>query len=346
MLPLVRTRFPSADSPAAAADWRNFSLAFFVGATLVLLGLLLLSIVLDPYDTGRFSPLPPRPRSAISPRFDYASRGRDPMFDSVIVGNSHVAPISPTRLSRASNGHFAALIVAGGSPKSTIATLRWFLAHRTAPVRTVIVGADDAWCLDRLITGHEPPFPFWLVSLRTHEYVFGSLRLGALEQAFDRLFFPSRRHVRPRPPDGFWDLELDIRWERDRVERALAVRPWAPISASGRYPGLDELRVALSESPWVSSDTTIILLRPPVWAGAIPEPDTREADLNAKCKAGMAQFANQHTGITLLDWRTDRSENRVPENFFDATHYRAPIAVKVEEEIVRVLRGRRDQQSP
>jgi hypothetical protein len=45
---------------------------------------------------------------------DYASRGRDPRYDSVIVGNSHIAPISPTRLSEATGQRFVALIAAGG----------------------------------------------------------------------------------------------------------------------------------------------------------------------------------------------------------------------------------------
>ena len=109
---------------------------------------------LRPLRYGRFALLPPRPREAISPRFDLASRGRDPRFEAVIIGNSHAAPISPARLTEAAGGvPFASLIAAGGSVEPSLALLRWFLAHRTRPAQAVVIGIDEVWCQE------DPRFP-------------------------------------------------------------------------------------------------------------------------------------------------------------------------------------------
>jgi len=148
-----------------AMVWRQFGAIFLAGALGLFTILIAFIAVCDPYDTGHFALFPPRPREAISPRLDLASRGRDPRFDAAIIGNSHVAPISPTRLSEATGGvPFASLIAVGGSVEPSMALLRWFLAHRVRPAQAVVIGIDEVWCQEDPRLADEPPFPFWLVS--------------------------------------------------------------------------------------------------------------------------------------------------------------------------------------
>lgn len=317
---------------ASPMAWRRFGAVFLAGAAALFALLVAFAAACDPYDTGRFALLPPRPREAISPRFDLASRGRDPRFEAVIIGNSHAAPISPARLTEAAGGvPFASLIAAGGSVEPSLALLRWFLAHRTRPAQAVVIGIDEVWCQEDPRFPGEPPFPFWLVSPNPWTYARGLVRMASLQQALDRVARPGRRHFRPRPADGFWDLELDLAWEPARVQRILETPSWAGINLTGRYPGLDALKAALASGP------AVVLVLPPVWAGrlAVRTPDGIASD--EACKAAIRAFAASRPRTAVVDWRQDRAETRAMENFFDHTHYREPLARKVEADILAAL---------
>jgi hypothetical protein len=210
-------------------------------------------------------------------------------------------------------------------------------------VEAIVIGADEGWCATKTLVGSEPPFPFWLVSPDLPSYVRGRFKFQALEQAFARVFTPSRRHFRPRPEDGFWDLELEYRWDRARLEAAPA--PWMPVNPTGRYPGLDGLREVLAASPWVTPSTAVFLVRPPVWSKALPAPGTPEAASEEACKAALNRYAAERTDTTVIDWRADRDETRTPAYFFDPSHYREPVARKIETEIAARLRERRARQT-
>ena len=322
---------------APAIVWRRFGATFLTGAIGLFALLIAFVAVCDPYDTGRFALFPPRPREAISPRLDLASRGRDPRFDAVIIGNSHAAPISPTRLTEATGGiPFASLIAAGASVEPSMALLRWFLAHRVRPAQAVVIGMDEVWCQEDPRFAGEPPFPFWLISENPWTYVRGLIRMASLHQAFDRVLRPSRRHFRPRPANGFWDLELDLTWDPVRVRQVLETPSWAGINPTGRYPGLDALKAALASHD-SGANVAVVLVLPPVWAGRLDARTPAGIASDAACEAAIHAFAANRPCTAVVDWRQDRAETRTMTNFFDNTHYREPLARKIETDILAAL---------
>lgn len=323
-------------TPPPAMTWRSFLLCFALVASASFSAAAVVAIGTDPYDTGRFALLPPRPTDEISPRFDMASRGRDPSFDAVIIGNSHIAPISPSRLSGLTGMRIASLTAPGSSFGPQLTMLRWFLSHRQGPARAIILGVDEFWCRDAPERGRAVPFPAFLFARGWLDYVAGMLNFQTVEQGVNRLVRP-RRHARARPADGFWDFEVDLVWEAARVARVLKEGGIAFTYLRGVYPALQQLANVL-EAPSVTPATRLVLVRPPVWAEALPAPGTPQAQSEAACRQAVEDWARGRPNTTVIDWRNDRPENRDMTLFFDAGHYRPPIALKIEGEIAETLR--------
>lgn len=329
----------SGRGPGSRSAWGSFVTAFMIASVCAFALLLGTVLVAEPYDTGRVNLLKPRPREAISPRVDMASRGRDPSFNAVIIGNSHIAPIAPARLSEATGLSFVSLIAAGSLHGPQLVLLDWYLKHRRDPVRAVVLGVDEFWCLEAAPLGQAAPFPYFLFATNPWAYAVGLISHHSLEQAFARLVTPSKRHFRPRPRDGFWDLELDYTWTEPKVAASLAQGSSAFVNLSGRYPAMEQLERMLASAPGLA-EAPVVLVRPPVWAASLSAPGTPQARSEEACRAAMAALAGRHANLRLIDWRDGRDANRQMRDFFDVSHYRAPLATKVEEEIVRDLRKR------
>jgi hypothetical protein len=85
----------SSTSSFEAAAWRRFAVTLVAVAVALLAGLLVVIYAVDPYDTGRstlFAKAGVRPQG---PRTANPSRGRDPAFDAMIVGNSRIQKSPP-----------------------------------------------------------------------------------------------------------------------------------------------------------------------------------------------------------------------------------------------------------
>ena len=106
-----------------------------------------LVIAVDPYDSGRFGWLGIEGVSDESPRTANASRGRDPQFDSAVIGNSTGQLLSPAELSRATGARFVQLTVPGTGPREQIALLRWFARHHDR-VGAIVIVTDSTWCTE------------------------------------------------------------------------------------------------------------------------------------------------------------------------------------------------------
>jgi hypothetical protein len=153
--------------------WRHFSRAFaLTGVALVIL-LLGTVYVLDPFDTGRPGVFSNPGVRRQGPRTAGASRGRDPAFNAAIIGNSHVQLLSPERLNALTGLSFLQLSIIATGPKEHLPVLDWFmLQHPEA--RALVIGADRLWCEPELASWNNAPFPFWLYSRSSLEYLAGS----------------------------------------------------------------------------------------------------------------------------------------------------------------------------
>ncbi|QEL23975.1 hypothetical protein FQV39_16375 [Bosea sp. F3-2] len=260
-----------------------------------------------------------------------ASLGRNDRFDAAVIGNSHVAPLSPHRLSTNTGLEFVSLTLPGASVQPELQLLKWFLTHRKAPPKLIVVGIDDVWCRQSPKYAEEPALPTWLISDNPLSYAAKLFRYDSVEQAVQRFTNSGRSVARPPDPRGFWDLELDYKWEEEKIRSELA-KPWIhSINLSGSYPALGLLQQTLSFAP---PDVAVALIMLPVWADTLPQGGA-ELISEGLCKRAFKNFAESLNRGIFIDRRKADTPTKTPKNFFDRTHYRAPIAEQVEAELIQ-----------
>jgi hypothetical protein len=317
------------ERPAAERAWARFALTFALGAAIVLALLLGVAYAIDPYDTGRGLMLQkPGVRPQIA-RTAAASRGRDPSFDAAIVGNSHIMLLSPDRLGPATGLSFVQLTLPATQPKEHLAVIDWFLRHRPAP-QALVIGADFTWCTGDPELTVGKPFPFWLFAENPLEYLRGLLRQDTLEEIPRRIGYALARNPERARPDGYWDYEIHY----DPPTRDLARVKVGTTNLTGRFPAAERLRERLARVP---PELAVVALFPPVYRTMLPESGTPAAEADRQCKQAIREAVAVHPRSATIDWRVDRPENRLPENYMDHTHYRKAVAVLVEADLAAAL---------
>jgi hypothetical protein len=321
--------------------WARFAL-LLVGAGLGMLAILTAVIfVVDPYDTGRPGWINKPGVRPQGPRTAAASRGRDPAFNAAIFGNSHVQLLSPERLNGQTGLSFVSMIAPATRPKEQLALMDWFLRNRVSPPRALVVGIDGEWCTGDPELPNDKPFPFWLYDRSLATYMRGLIRYDMLEEAPRRVgYLLSKKPERARP-DGYWDYEpnyialgYDVRPDRreklEKGERSIA------LNATNSFPAADRLAAVLQTLP---ATTHVTLLHPPFYRSVLPREGDALWATETACKAAFAAVARARPNTTVLDWRVQRPEVQDAALWFDHTHYRTPVARKIEDDISRLIRA-------
>ena len=77
----------------------------------------------------------------------------------------------------------------------------------------------------------------------------------------------------------------------------------------------------------------------PVHVAAQAWPGTRDAAVEAECKARIAAIGRAH-GAKVIDWRIASPITTKDENYWDGLHYRLPIARRLTDDLTgAVLNG-------
>ncbi|MGO4523497.1 hypothetical protein AB4097_01400 [Microvirga sp. 2MCAF35] len=319
-----------------------------MGAAAVLMtGFVAFSYVIDPYDTGR-SPLFTKPGvRPQGPRTANASRGRDQSFNAMIVGNSHIQLIAPERLKAVTGLDFVQLATPATGPKEHLTLIDWFLRHRREAPKALVVGIDDFWCTSDPKLSNDKPFPFWLYSAHLLEYVEGLVRFDVLEELSKRIGYLFSTAAEQARPDGYWDYEpeyIKLGYTTDpAIRQRLEQKPYAnavrydhdPKLSERQFPAVAKLRDLATKLP---EETALVLVMPPVYRNALPSHGTEQAFLLSACKAAVMEVQEDHGRTAVVDWLVDRPEIHVRDLFFDASHYRQPIAKAIEADIAEALR--------
>ncbi|KMO39430.1 hypothetical protein VQ02_09840 [Methylobacterium variabile] len=334
---------PPAPAGTALADgaWRRFAACLVATAAALLLGYLALALAVDPYDTGRPRLLHRDGVRPQGPRTAAASRGRDPAFTAAVIGNSHIQLVSPERLRNATGIPVVQLAVPGTGPGEQLLLAGYFLRHHPE-ARALVIGTDSTWCTGDPALPPLRPFPAWLLAEDWASYLRGLLRLGSAAEVAGRLAWAARPAPRRAAPDGYWDYEADYRrlGDPDAPDRAAALArpaPSEPDPGEGgpEFPAAARLR-DLAES--LAPGTALVLVFPPVYAAARARPGTLRAAAAEACRAALTAAVAPRGRV--VDWSGDRPELHDPALFFDATHYRQPLARRLEADIAAALGAR------
>jgi hypothetical protein len=106
------------------------------------------------------------------------------------------------------------------------------------------------------------------------------------------------------------------------------------------FPAIRQLEAMLANT---NGQVALVMIFPPVFAGALPLRDSAEAETTAQCKGALAALAQQYGAF--LDFLVDGDVARDPMNFMDQTHYRAAVARQLEDAIAAAFAAQRQKQS-
>jgi hypothetical protein len=345
--------------PETTADgfaWSN-CLRRCAGAGLALaLTALLFNVLVDPYGINPLRIPFKRPLMDLNQRFMYPQILRSGEFDSAVFGSSTSRLLKPADLEAGFGGHFANFGMNAATPFEQSEAVRLYLSH-TPRLRTLIWGVDAGWCNedaadpDKLVT--ERAFPPWLYggsalasiphlfNLRTLEISSRVVlnRLGLMEERLPRdgyeVFTPPETAYDPTRARQYIEAQhifIAARWP---IRAAAGTQAGSPEErASWRYPALDFLKAALSPFP---ESAHLVILFPPVNMAIEPEAGSVQEAYANECKRRVAAIAQAHRGIAV-DFAFASPITREDANYWDALHYRLPIATHV----AQALRQARD----
>lgn len=311
--------------------WGGFLRATALATLLLGAGIVALLAAIDPYDSGRLTPAPHPGPPVVTPRLAHASRGRNPAFDLAVIGNSHLQLLAPARLTEATGFATVSLTVPAGGVAEQMAVMRWFLRHRVRPPAALVIGVDNMTCAAGTTPLQTHPFPFWLYGDATLGYLGGLFRSDTVEHAINRL--RARWRGGPfGPVDGFDDYErlapVDF--------RPGPGMPSLPLSrAPGPFAGIEMLLRGVMALP---PETAVVLVVPPVYAGALPPPGSAEDEAGRACLAALRQGLAGRARTSILDFRVDDPMTRDATQFRDPGHHFGRMARRLEAAIVAQLR--------
>jgi len=295
-------------------------------------------VVIDPYDSGRFPSLGLAGIADDNPRTANASRGRDRRFDSAVIGNSTGAILDPARLSGATGTSFVQLTVAGAAVREQLAVLRWFAAHHER-IGTIVLVADRlVWCNNDPSLPRNAPFPFWLYG-GDAAYLANLLSVDAMRHAFARIGLALGLYA-PADPAGYVDnLTRSPRNFHPDLSRLEAARSSPPLPVPVvSLPAIERLAAELRALPVAAR---VVVVMSPVFAAALPPPDTLSGANEAACKQNWARIMAAQPHAQFLDFMVDDEQTRNPRNFFNADHFYGGLARTIEDRIAAAINGTR-----
>lgn len=316
------------DGTDAPASWTRFARSLVGAATLI--GLTVIAVVglIDPYGLRAAPDHPPGPIMDANQRLSYPQIARGGPFDAAVFGTSTARLLDPKALDEAFGVRFANLAVNAATPDEQIRLADLFFAHH--PVRAVLFGLDATWC------SADPPartanaFPDWLYDAGTPWDILRQVNLRSVTvavQAGLARFGLARPRLRQdgyavfTPPEDRYDPE------RARAHiRAGAADPTAPADpADAPMPALVRLDHLLGGVP---SDAVKLLVFMPVHAVAQGAPGSKLSRREAACKGRVAAIGARR-GATVVDFRFASPLTRQDANYWDALHYRLPVAARI-----------------
>ncbi|MWV22922.1 hypothetical protein FVE89_13105 [Methylobacterium sp. 2A] len=299
-------------------------------AATALIGIAIIAFValLDPYGLRAAPGHPPGPIMDANQRLSYPQIARGGAFDAAVFGTSTARLLDPNALDAAFDVRFANLAVNAATPDEQIRLAKLFLAHHR--VRAVLFGLDATWC------SADPPartanaFPDWLYAEGAPWGVLRQVNLRSVTVAAQvglaRLGLEQPRMRRDgyavfTPPEDRYDPER----ARAHIRAGAADPTAAADSEDAPMPALARLDDLLNRVPAAALK---LLVFTPVHAAAQGAPGTAQGRREAACKSRVAAIGARH-GATVVDFRIASPLTRQDANYWDALHYRLPVAARI-----------------
>ena len=261
-------------------------------------------------------------------RLSYPQIARGGPFDAAVFGTSTARLLDPKALDTAFGARFANLAVNAATPDEQLRLAELFLARH--PVKAILFSLDATWC------AADPPartgnaFPDWLYEADVPWGVLRQVSLRsvtiAAQAGLARLGL-----IRPRIRADGYAVFTPPETDYDSVRASAHIRAGAldPAAHADRpnapMPALARLDALLGRVP---SDAAKLVAFMPVHVAAQGANGTPDGLREAACKARVAEIGARR-GATVVDFRRPSPVTTRDANYWDALHYRLPVAARI-----------------
>jgi len=326
----------------ASRQWRAFAamfVAIFVGGLVLVYGFI---VLMDPYGINPYALPIQRAIVSISQRYMYPQLIRSHQFDSFVIGTSTSRLLDPRILNQTFHARFVNLGMDSMTAWEQSTVMDYFVRKVGAP-KVLLVGLDGVWC-DSDAASHRITFrgfPGWLyedTAAPAFAYLlnYGTLEIAGRLVGYQLGLYPER--IRNDgfevfvPPEDTYDPE---RARRNINRRPMPVDRRESPPPHFSFPALPWLDAALAKMP----HSIKILTYMPVHVAAQPAPGSRQEQAEIECKRQIAAIA-AHRHAVVIDWRIASPITEDDANYWDAVHYRLPLAQRIARETAAaVLNG-------
>ncbi|SDM69875.1 hypothetical protein SAMN05216360_103144 [Methylobacterium phyllostachyos] len=314
--------------PHAAQAWPGFARSLIGAAALIGMAVIGFVALLDPYGLRAAPGRPPGPIMDANQRLAYPQIARGGAFDAAVFGTSTARLLDPTALDAAFGARFANLAMNAATPDEQIRLAALFRAHR--PIRAILFGLDDTWCAADPPARTANAFPDWLYAEGAPWGLLRQMNLRSVTAAA-QVGLARLGLARPRirrdgyavftPPEDRYDLgRAQAHIRANAAERTTAADPEdAPMPALTR---LDEFLGTIPEG------ALKLLVFTPIHVAAQGAAGTAAGRREAACKRRVAAIGAAH-GATVVDFRIASPLTSQDANYWDALHYRVPVAAQL-----------------
>lgn len=330
----------------AASPWRHLFATFAITLAGVFAVVASFVLAFDPFGVG---PWPTRPPVLmdLNQRYMYPQVIRSHQFNALVTGTSTVRLLDPATLDKAFDARFANLAMNSATAWEQAQILDLFLRETPAP-RTLIMGLDPLWCEAdaaseaRRVTFRAFPKTFYDDNPRNDWPEL--LNLKALEIAWRMMLHHFGLMTERLRRDGYevftpdettYDLARargHIWAGRDRtIVDAPAYKPTTAERDGWVFPALAWIDSLIARMP---KDATVVMAFTPNHVAGQHPPGSPGLAREMACKAAVAAIGARH-GATVVDFRIPSPVTREDSNYWDALHYRLPVATRIVDGLAR-----------
>ncbi|GJD37456.1 hypothetical protein FMGBMHLM_4388 [Methylobacterium aerolatum] len=323
------------EQPSQSHSWTRFVRDVLVTGLGLGLAVIAFVALADPYGLRAAPGYPPGPLVDTDQRWSYPQVARSGVFTSAVFGSSTSRLLDPQALDAALGSRFANLAMNGATPDEQLRLAALFLAARTPD--TVIFGLDATWCDANPAPRGAIAFPDWLYEPHPTFGAFRQVNLRSLESAWKAAALHLGRGRAAIRPDGFAvftppETAYDPARARAHIAAGAPARDAHADPTDAPMPALDRLEALIAG---LHGQTRTILAFMPVHARAQGRPGTPAGAREAACK-GRAAAIGRDNGALVVDFRFPSAVTTEDTNYWDALHYRLPVAARIVESLKEV----------
>jgi hypothetical protein len=330
----MNSSISSSDDVVHASAWRAW-LSILTLAPFAFALVYVLTILIDPYSTGRLSPITRIDIATKDGLYAHAARVRDPTFNAAIIGNSHAMAFSPDRMNAITGWRFVQLSALGLNPREELIIARAFVRHHRGRSAVLLV-FDQGWC-----EVNEPTnrirgfFPEFLFESSVNEYLKSLMSPMAVEAASYRLLILAGLADDRRRRDGYAPPTFRSEWSSEQLAKfARWQRPSQAPDASAPLPALELLQSFSNE---LDADARLVIYFTRLPIISLPLAGSPADKRLAACKARFSEFARTRRNTIVVDRMVDDSIARDMNNFGDIAHVHDRIAPILERDVASAL---------